>query len=158
MNDAQIMERITALLGEEVGDVTNLSLRRIFCRVEPGNLTASLAVLKNSLGFTYLATISGVDLGENFEIIYHLANEYTNLNVRTRIPRASPHVESICGVIPGAILYERELQDMFGIVVDNIPDPRRLVLPDDWPEGQYPLRKDWTFVRPEEKIPGGKTS
>jgi Ni,Fe-hydrogenase III component G len=158
MNDAQIMERITALLGEKVGDVTNLSLRRIFCRVEPGNLTAALAVLKNSLGFTYLATISGVDLGENFEIIYHLANEYTNLNVRTRIPRANPHVESICGVIPGAILYERELQDMFGIVVDNIPDPRRLVLPDDWPEGQYPLRKDWTFVRPEEKIPGGKIS
>lgn len=158
MNDAQIMERITALLGEKVGDITNLSLRRIFCRVEPGNLTAALAVLKNSLGFTYLATISGVDLGENFEIIYHLANEYTNLNVRTRIPRANPHVESICGVIPGAILYERELQDMFGIVVDNIPDPRRLVLPDDWPEGQYPLRKDWTFVRPEEKIPGGKTS
>ena len=158
MNDAQIMERITALLGDKVGDVTNLSLRRIFCRVEPGNLRAALAVLKDSLGFTYLATISGVDLGEDFEIIYHLANEYTNLNVRTRIPRANPHVESICGVIPGAILYERELQDMFGIVVDNIPDPRRLVLPDDWPEGQYPLRKDWTFVRPEEKIPGGKTS
>lgn len=158
MNDAQIIERITALLGDKAVEVANPSVRRIFCRVEPGSLTAALAVLKDSLGFTYLATISGVDLGENFEIIYHLANEYTNLNVRTRIPRANPHVASICGVIPGAILYERELQDMFGIVVDNIPDPRRLVLPDDWPEGQYPLRKDWTFVRPEEKIPGGKTS
>ena len=41
-------------------------------------------------------------------------------------------------MIPGAILYEREIQDMFGIVVEDIPDPRRLLLPDDWPEGQYP--------------------
>ena len=158
MNDAQIMERVTALLGDKVADVQNPRLRRIFGRVEAANVNAALAVLKDSLGFTYVATISGLDLGEDFEIIYHLANEYTNLNLRTRIPKANPHLESVCGVLPGAVLYERELQDMFGIVVDHIPDPRRLVLPDDWPEGQYPLRKDWTYERPEEKIPGGKTS
>ncbi len=158
MNDAQIMERVTALLGGKVADVTNPHLRRIYGRVAPADVNAALAVLKDSLGFTYVATISGVDLGENFEIIYHLANEYTNLNIRTQIPKANPHLESVCGVLPGAVLYERELQDMFGIVVDHIPDPRRLVLPDDWPEGQYPLRKDWTYERPEEKIPGGKTS
>ncbi len=158
MNDAQIMERVTALLGGKVADVQNPRLRRIFGRVEPADVNAALAVLKDSLGFTYVATISGVDLGEDFEIIYHLANEYTNLNIRTRIPKANPHLESVCGVLPGAVLYERELQDMFGIVVDHIPDPRRLVLPDDWPEGQYPLRKDWKYERPEEKIPGGKTS
>jgi len=158
MNDAQIMERIKTLLGERVGEIVNPSPRRIFLNVEYPNLTAALAVLKDSLGFTYLATITGLDLGESFEILYHLANEYTNLNVRTQIPKASPHLPSVCGVIPGAILYERELQDMFGIVVDGIPDPRRLVLPDDWPDGQYPLRKDWKFERPEEKIPGGKTS
>ena len=157
MNDAQIMERIKALLGEKAADVVNPSVRRIFVKVEPQNLTAAMAVLKDSLGFAYLATITGLDSGENFEIIYHLANEYTNLNVRTFVPKAHPHLESICGVIPGAILYERELQDMFGMVVDHIPDPRRLVLPDDWPEGQYPLRKDWKHTRPEEKIPGGKT-
>jgi membrane-bound hydrogenase subunit beta len=158
MNDAQIVERVKALLGEKAGEIANPFPRRIYLKVEHSNLTAALAVLKDSLGFTYLATISGLDLGENFEILYHLANEYTNLNVRTLIPKSSPHLESVCGVIPGAILYERELQDMFGIVVDHIPDPRRLVLPDDWPDGQYPLRKDWTFERPEEKIPGGKTS
>ena len=59
-------------------------------------------------------------------------------------------------MIPGAILYERELQDMFGLVVENIPDPRPLLLADDWPAGEYPLRKDWQFNRPAEIIPGGK--
>jgi NADH:ubiquinone oxidoreductase subunit C len=47
--------------------------------------------------------------------------------------------------------------DMFGMTVDHIPDPRPLVLPDDWPAGNYPLRKDWKFERPEEVIPGGKS-
>jgi len=158
MNDAQIMERIKALLAEKAGELTNPFPRRLYLKVEHPNLTAAMAVLKDSLGFVHVSTISGVDLGENFEILYHLANEYANLNVRTQIPKSNPHLESICGVIPGAVLYERELQDMFGIVVDHIPDGRRLVLPDDWPDGQYPLRKDWTYTRPEEKIPGGKTS
>jgi Ni,Fe-hydrogenase III component G len=27
---------------------------------------------------------------------------------------------------------------------------------DDWPAGNFPLRKDWTFERPAEIIPGGK--
>jgi Ni,Fe-hydrogenase III component G len=30
-------------------------------------------------------------------------------------------------------------------------------MPDDWPAGQYPLRKDWKFDRPQEIIPGGKS-
>jgi membrane-bound hydrogenase subunit beta len=158
MNETQIVERVKEMLGDKAGEVTHPAARRIYVTVEPQNLVAAAGVLKDSLGFVHLSTISGVDLGEQFEILYHLSNEYTNLNLRTRIPRANPHVESICGVIPGAVLYEREIQDMFGIVVDHIPDPRRLVLPDDWPEGQYPLRKDWKFERPEEKIPGGKTS
>ncbi|HOJ26461.1 MAG TPA: NADH-quinone oxidoreductase subunit C, partial [Candidatus Saccharicenans sp.] len=68
-----------------------------------------------------------------------------------------PVLPSICEIIPGAILYERELQDMFGITVQNIPDGRPLLLPDDWPAGNYPLRKDWQYERPPEVIPGGKS-
>jgi Ni,Fe-hydrogenase III component G len=46
---------------------------------------------------------------------------------------------------------------MFGLTVDGIPDSRPLVLPDDWPAGNFPLRKDWKHVRPQEVIPGGKS-
>ena len=156
MNDTEIIEKVKTLLGEKVLEVSHPALRRIFLRVDSKDLLKAVEVLKNDLGFAYVATISGVDAGENFEIVYHFANAFSQLNLRTQVPKANPHVESICAVIPGAILYERELQDMFGLVVDNIPDPRRLVLPDDWPEGEYPLRKDWKYERPPEKIPGGK--
>jgi len=157
MNDVEIIEKTQALLGDKVLEIANPSLRRIFLKVDHKDLVPAVEVLKNSLGYAYLATISGLDNGENFEIIYHFGKPSSQLNLRILIPKAHPHVESICAVIPGAILYERELQDMFGLVVDRIPDPRRLVLPDDWPEGNYPLRKDWKFERPAEKIPGGKS-
>jgi Ni,Fe-hydrogenase III component G len=157
MNDTEIIEKARALLGDKVLEVSNPALRRIFLKVDSKDLLKAVEVLKNDLGFAYVATISGLDSGESFEIIYHFANSFSQLNLRTQVPKTDPHVESICAVIPGAVLYERELQDMFGLVVDHIPDPRRLVLPDDWPEGNFPLRKDWKYERPPEKIPGGKS-
>jgi NADH-quinone oxidoreductase subunit C len=157
MNDTEIIERVKTLLGDKVFEVSNPALRRIFMKVDSKDLPKVVQVLKDDLGFAYLATVSGLDTGENFEIIYHFANAFSQLNLRTQVPKANPHVESICAVIPGAILYERELQDMFGLVVDHLPDPRPLLLPDDWPAGNYPLCKAWKYERPPEKIPGGKS-
>jgi len=157
MNDTEIIEKAKALLGDAILEASNPALRRIFLTVDPKDLVRTVEVLKKELGFAYVATISGLDSGENFEIIYHFGKPSSQLNLRTRVPKSNPHIESICAVIPGAILYERELQDMFGLVVDLIPDSRRLVLPDDWPAGNYPLRKDWKYERPVEKIPGGKS-
>jgi Ni,Fe-hydrogenase III component G len=45
--------------------------------------------------------------------------------------------------VPTATLYERELQEMFGFVVAGTPDSGRLLLPDDWPDCVYPLRKSF---------------
>jgi len=156
MTDADIIERLKGELGEKVLEITNPSVRRIFIKIPSSQLIPAVTALRDRFGFKYLATISGLDKGETFELIYHFGGEGINLNLRTEIPRNDPHIESVTPVIPGAILYERELQDMFGIVVDHIPDHRPLLMPDDWPAGNYPLRKDWKFERPEEIIPGGK--
>jgi len=50
-------------------------------------------------------------------------------------------------LVPGAILYEREVHDLLGVVFDGHPDLSRLILPEDWPEDVYPLRKEYS---PEE--------
>jgi membrane-bound hydrogenase subunit beta len=156
MTDLERLESLKAALGGSIVEITNPARRRIFLTVERANLAATMTTLRDKLGFIYVATISGLDAGDAYEILYHMADAQGNVNVRTRIPKADPHVASITPIIPGAIFYERELQDMFGLVVDGIPDPRPLVMPDDWPAGNYPLRKDWKFERPAEIIPGGK--
>ncbi|MCI4445002.1 MAG: NADH-quinone oxidoreductase subunit C [Candidatus Aminicenantes bacterium] len=156
MNDQVLIEKLKEGLKEKVLSISNPAPRRIFLKVAVENLLEAVRQLKEEQGFTHLSTISGVDLGKSFEILYHFANNFCSFTLRTEIPRENPLLPSICALIPGAILYEREIQDMFGIKVENIPDSRPLLLPDDWPAGNYPLRKDWKFERPAEVIPGGK--
>jgi len=50
---------------------------------------------------------------------------------------------SITELIPSAHWYEREIQDMFGLVPEGHPDPRRLLLHEAFPAQSHPLRKDW---------------
>jgi NADH-quinone oxidoreductase subunit C len=157
MTDAELIARLRADLGDKLAEAANPAPRRLFLKVAPGDLVAVTTRLRDAYGVVFLSTISGVDKGDTFEIVYHFSTPQTDFNLRTEVPKASPHVESITPVIPGAILYERELQDMFGLIVDHIPDPRPLIVPDDWPAGNYPLRKDWKYERPEERIPGGKS-
>jgi membrane-bound hydrogenase subunit beta len=157
MTDAEIIERIKQDLGAKALEVANPDRRRIFVKIPPGEARRTAALLRDKYDCRHLSTISGVDKGETFEILYHFSSPAAVITVRTDIPRAAPHIESITPAIPGAVLYERELQDLLGLVVDGIPDGRRLVLPDDWPAETYPLRKDWKHERPPEIIPGGKS-
>ena len=156
MNVEAIIQKINAEIKDKVQDVSLAAPLRINIKVDRQQLLFVLQYLKEQFGFTHMATITGLDLGESFEVVYHMASNLATINVRILTPRSDPKIPSTCSVIPGAILYERELQDMFGLVVENIPDPRPLLLADDWPAGEYPLRKDWHFNRPAEIIPGGK--
>jgi len=156
MTDAELIAKLKADLGDRV-EIANPALRRLFLKVAAGDLYAVTTRLRDGYGVVFLSTISGVDLGPTFEIVYHFSTPETDINVRTEVPRDRPHVASITPIIPGAVLYERELHDMFGLVVEGLPDPRPLVLPADWPAGNYPLRKDWKHERPQEVIPGGKS-
>ncbi len=157
MSDIEIVESLKRDLGEKALEVTNPDRRRIFLKVAPAGLVEAATLLRDRYGCAHLSTVTGVDKGETFELLYHFASTAAVLTVRTEIPKAAPCIASICAVIPGAVLYEREIQEMFGVTVEGIPDSRRLNLPDDWPDGQFPLRKDWKHVRPEEVIPGGKS-
>lgn len=78
---------------------------------------------------------------DRLEALYHFVSGAAVATLRVSVPYHDPRVPSICPLIPSATLYERELQEMFGFVVDGTPDPGRLLLPDDWPDGVYPLRK-----------------
>jgi membrane-bound hydrogenase subunit beta len=157
MTDAEKIEKVKSLLGDKILEATNPAVRRVFLTVAVKDLVTVVETLKKDLGLWFICTVTGLDKGDGFEIIYHFGDAPGNVNVRTRISKTDPHLPSLCAIIPGNVLYERELQDMFGIVVDGLPDPRPMLMPDDWPAGQYPLRKDWKFERPQEIIPGGKS-
>jgi Ni,Fe-hydrogenase III large subunit/Ni,Fe-hydrogenase III component G len=79
-----------------------------------------------------------------YEVIYIFSLDRDNMFVSLKeiVDPADPRVPSLTNIIPGADWHEREFRDMLGIVPENHPDPRRLVVSDDWPEDLFPLRKD----------------
>jgi Ni,Fe-hydrogenase III component G len=88
-----------------------------------------------------LSTISGVDLDDRIELLYHLRALGTIATVRCEMPSEKPSIPSITTFLPGANFHERETADFFGVKFVNHPDSQRLVVPEAWPENLYPLRK-----------------
>ena len=102
------------------------------------------------LQFPHLAVASGNDLGKTIELIYHFTVNFgirmkeINLNISVELPKTKPEIETICDYIPGALITEREKMEMLGVTIKGIPDDRRCFLPDDFPKGIYPWRRDKT--------------
>ena len=130
-------ELITQLgkYAEEAGTKVNqLRKEESLIEVSQDNLKAFVAHLVKDLKVTHLMTITGLDLGQNLGITYNFSKEREIINVRTLVPKTNPKALSIVDVVPGAILYEMELHDMFGIeFIGNPWKDQKLLLPDEWP-------------------------
>ena len=116
--------------------------RRIFIPVPRNDLMKTVNILSSELNINHLSTITARDTGKEIEILYHFLLNGVVITIRTMCPKDDPTIDSIVHIFPGAVLYERELNDILGVIPKGHPDLRRLVLPDDW-VGGYPLRKDW---------------
>jgi len=77
--------------------------------------------------------------------LFSLDREHLYVLLESPISADDLNIESITNFIPGANWAEREFHDAIGVSPVGHPDPRRLLLADDWPEGVYPLRKDFPY-------------
>ncbi|HSW39815.1 MAG TPA: NADH-quinone oxidoreductase subunit C [Acidobacteriota bacterium] len=75
--------------------------------------------------------------------VFSFDEEGLTCKVKTQVSAANLSLESISSIIPGANWSERECSDMLGIDFPGHPDPRRLILADDWPQEMHPLRNDF---------------
>jgi NADH-quinone oxidoreductase subunit C len=97
------------------------------------------------LRFAFLAELTAVDVWPReprFEVVYVLVSieHRLRLRMKVRLHGSDARLPTVTGIWPAANWLEREVWDLFGIVFDDHPDPRRLLMPEDW-EG-FPLRKD----------------
>ncbi|HOE13392.1 MAG TPA: NADH-quinone oxidoreductase subunit C [Candidatus Saccharicenans sp.] len=82
--------------------------------------------------------------GGGLAMVHTFAFDADSLLVAIRALTAEdePEFDSLTPFIPGAGWSEREYIDLLGLHFKNHPNPKRLVLSDDWPEGIYPLRQE----------------
>lgn len=103
----------------------------------------------NELGARFVISV-GTDQRDktgDFGISHVLAldEEKQFIILHSNLPADDPRIESITPDVPAANWAEREAYDLVGIVPEGHPDPRRLVLPDDFPAGIHPLRKEYDY-------------
>jgi ech hydrogenase subunit E len=119
---------------------------RVDVMLDRENLLTAVETLQEA-AWGPLIAITGLDPGADtgeIEIIYYFRRRAAVVGLRVRTLREAASVPSVCGVIPSASFFERELEEMFGVKVVGTPQPGQLFLPDDWPKGVYPLRKDFS--------------
>jgi formate hydrogenlyase subunit 5 len=116
--------------------------RKAYIFLKPERHRDAVSLLLKKVEDTELSTITGVDLGNEIELNYHMACEGA-VTLKNRVPTEKPVTQTITDILPGANLYEREIFDLLGVIFEGHPNLERLLLPDVWPQGNYPLRRDW---------------
>lgn len=86
--------------------------------------------------------------------VWSLPRQQTFLTLSAVIDPLRPCFPSIAARHPGANWFEREVMDTFGLVPEGHPNPARVCLHDDWPDGQWALRKDFPHDRQVPRVEG----
>lgn len=155
MNAQEVLAALKDALGEglrdpevrtrTVGIKSPQTVEEIWGRIDRDLLLEATQALK-ALGPLHISIISGADIGEEIELLYHFAVGFGTeggevlVTLRLTVPKSDPVVPSLCGIIPGAETTEREKIEFLGVTFEGIPDSRHLFLPEDMEI--HPWRKD----------------
>ncbi len=144
-----ILKSINDRFGDRVFKTDKKSARRAYIDIYPKDIVDIVRYVFKDLGLRFNIA-SAVDDFDRIEILYHFSYDPSGVIISIRAmlnDRDNPRIDTITHVAKAAWWIEREIHELFGVEFDGNEDLRKLLLPDDWPEGVYPMRK--SFVAPK---------
>lgn len=123
--------------------------RSIFVTVKTESYKESIRKVVEKYGITHISTITGTDSGKTIDVMPHLSCAGIKITFKAAVPKTAAEIDTLTDVLPGAVMYEREVHDLLGVKFKGHPNLARLVLSDDWARDVFPLRKEYKVVRPE---------
>lgn len=144
-----ILKNITAKFGDRILKTDKKSEKRAYLDIYPKDVVDVTRYIFKDLGLRFNIA-SAVDDFDALEILYHFAHDKSGFVISVRAiikEKSDPHIDTITKVTRSAWWIEREIHELFGVEFNGNDDLRPLLLPDDWPKGVYPLRKN--FVVPK---------
>jgi NADH-quinone oxidoreductase subunit C len=144
----ELVGRLKGRFGDLIREAT-LDRKQAIVLVAVAKLKEVCRYCRDEEKFDMLTDLTAVDWPKRekrFDIVLNLYSFPKNERLRLKA-HAGEHdaVPSVCELWPAANWLERECYDMFGIVFEGHPDPKRILLPDEW-QG-HPLRKDYDILR-----------
>ncbi|MBT8060352.1 MAG: NADH-quinone oxidoreductase subunit C, partial [Gammaproteobacteria bacterium] len=142
MTATESINRVRGALGDHLVGFEHKSERRVFLEIAPETVQEASSVMFEEMG-ARLQIMTGIDTPAGIEVMYHWALDADDcvVTVRTTVPHDQPLLDSISGFCPAAEWIEREIWELLGVEFPGHSDLRHLLLDDDWPEGEWPLRK-----------------
>jgi len=144
-----VIKNIQDRFGSSVINVHKKSEKRAYIDIYPKDVVEFTRYILKDLGLRFNIA-SAVDDFDAMEILYHFADDKNGFVISIRAiikEKNDPHIDTITTVTKSAWWIEREIHELFGVEFNGNDDLRPLLLPDDWPRGVYPLRKN--FVVPK---------
>jgi Ni,Fe-hydrogenase III component G len=145
MTREEILKDLHTRFKRDIVDLFDKSPKRVYMEIRPESLVPVATHIFRDLKARFNIA-SAVDVRSHIEVLYHFSLEDINLlvSLRVKLDRKRPSIDSLAPVFKGANWIEREMHEIMGIEFRGHPDLRRLLLPEEWPEGVYPLRADYT--------------
>ena len=152
MTAREMFEEFKARFGQLIDRADLPSDRRLFVFVDRSAVKFVCQHIFRELDARYVASIGTDDrpFSGKFLVAHNFAfdKDHVLCSVLTQLPENDLKIDSITQMVPAAGWAEREMRDLLGIEPVGHQYLKRLVLPDGWPEGHHPLRKDvpWNEV------------
>jgi len=144
MTRAEVLDDLKYRFKDDIIDIIDKSEKRVYIEIKAESIIKVSTYIFRELEARFNIA-SGVDTRDNIEILYHFILEEINvlISLRVKLNKDKPEIESLAPEIEAANWIEREIHEMLGVNFKGHPDLRRLLLQDQWPEGVYPLRRDY---------------
>lgn len=151
---AGFVGQVLSALGDAVVQVERCDRHRGMARIQPARV-AEVSRQLFAMPEARFQTITGIDARDGIDMLYHWAFDAHGVVITLKALAARPGlaIESVGAFIPAARWIEREIHDLLGASFPGHPDMRRLILDDSWPEGVYPLRKDFDQIKDRPPLP-----
>lgn len=144
MTPEEVLGDLRKKFKDDIIEILGERSKKVYIEIKQESLVKVASYIFKDLKARF-STASGVDMRHHMEILYHFLIEDINLliSLRVKLQKSKLEIDSLSPIFEGANWIEREIHEILGINFRGHPDLKKLLLPDDWPDGVYPLRRDY---------------
>lgn len=144
MTPEEVLGDLRKKFKDDIIEILGERSKKVYIEIKQESLVKVASYIFKDLKARF-STASGVDMRHHMEILYHFLIEDINLliSLRVKLQKSKLEIDSLSPIFEGASWIEREIHEILGINFKGHPDLKKLLLPDDWPDGVYPLRRDY---------------
>ena len=140
-----VLKEVKYRLAKKILNINEHVDNRIYVDIDKKDIVEAAKVMFHDLELRFVIA-SGVDTPKGIEILYHFSDDKSSgkiITLRVLIEdKKKPEIDSIGKDIKAALWIEREIWELFGVNFNGHPNLTHLLLIDDWPGDDFPLRHD----------------